>query len=64
MVGKVEKAKETAENVAEVVEKVAIVAEQISGKVFDKLPDDGTLKDTALLVKYVSKEAIGLVLLK
>ena len=48
---------EAVENVAEVVEKVADVAEKVSGVVADNLPEDSTLKDVALLVGSVSKEA-------
>ncbi|XP_057495428.1 uncharacterized protein LOC130780461 [Actinidia eriantha] len=52
--GKVEEVVEEVENVAEVVEKVAATAENVSAKVADKLPDNGKLKEAALLVEHVS----------
>ncbi|KAK9266503.1 hypothetical protein L1049_012558 [Liquidambar formosana] len=48
---------EEVENVAEVVEKVATVAEKISVEVADKLPDNGKLKEAALLAEQVSAVA-------
>lgn len=45
------------ESVAELVEKVASVAEKVSSEVADVLPEDSKLKDAAQLVEYVSKEA-------
>lgn len=48
---------EEAESVAKVVEKVATVADKISAEVADKLPENGKLKEAALLVERVSEEA-------
>lgn len=45
---------EDAEIVAEVVEKVATVAEKVSAQVADELPDDSKLKEAALFVEHVS----------
>ncbi|GFY90085.1 hypothetical protein Acr_07g0002820 [Actinidia rufa] len=54
--GKVEEVVEEVENVAEVVEKVATTAENVSAKVADKLPDNGKLKEAALLVEELENE--------
>uniref|UniRef100_A0A6N2L230 Uncharacterized protein n=1 Tax=Salix viminalis TaxID=40686 RepID=A0A6N2L230_SALVM len=43
--------------VAEVVEKVATVAEKVSEEVAEGLPENGKLKETALLIEQVSKAA-------
>ncbi|KAJ6734438.1 hypothetical protein OIU79_001659 [Salix purpurea] len=43
--------------VAEVVEKVAAVAEKVSEEVAEVLPENGKLKETALLIEQVSKAA-------
>lgn len=48
---------EEVESVAEVVEKVAIKAEKMSSEVANKLPENGKLKETALIVEHISKEA-------
>lgn len=48
---------EEAEKVAEVVERVATKAEKVSSEVADKLPENGKLKETALIVEKVSKAA-------
>ncbi|KAF5448458.1 hypothetical protein F2P56_028993 [Juglans regia] len=48
---------EEVEIVAEVVEKVASVAEKVSAEFAEKLPEDSKLKEAALLVERVSKEA-------
>ncbi|KAG6652042.1 hypothetical protein CIPAW_06G156100, partial [Carya illinoinensis] len=55
--GETEMVVEEVESVAEVVEKVATVAEKISAEVADKLPENGKLKEAALFVELVSKEA-------
>ncbi|KAJ6372021.1 hypothetical protein OIU77_002360 [Salix suchowensis] len=44
--------------VAEVVEKVAAVAEKVSEEVAEVLPENGKLKETALLIEQVSKAAV------
>ncbi|KAJ6370287.1 hypothetical protein OIU76_028542 [Salix suchowensis] len=44
-------------HVAEVVEKVAAVAEKVSEEVAEVLPENGKLKETALLIEQVSKAA-------
>ncbi|KAJ6683584.1 hypothetical protein OIU85_007288 [Salix viminalis] len=44
-------------HVAEVVEKVATVAEKVSEEVAEGLPENGKLKETALLIEQVSKAA-------
>ncbi|KAI5604264.1 hypothetical protein BDE02_01G276900 [Populus trichocarpa] len=46
---------EEVEHVAEVVEKVATVAEKVSEEVAEVLPENGKLKETALLIEAVSK---------
>lgn len=48
---------EEAEKVAEVVERVATKAKKVSSEVADKLPENGKLKETALIVEKVSKAA-------
>lgn len=48
---------EEVESVAEVVEKVAIKAEKVSSEVANVLPDNGKLKETALIVEHISKIA-------
>ncbi|XP_024933501.3 uncharacterized protein LOC107427618 isoform X1 [Ziziphus jujuba] len=55
--GKVEMVAEEVESVAEVVEKVAIKAEKVSSEVANVLPDNGKLKETALIVEHISKIA-------
>ncbi|KAF5444200.1 hypothetical protein F2P56_036694 [Juglans regia] len=55
--GETEMVVEEVESVAEIVEKVATVAEKISAEVADKLPENGKLKEAALFVERVSKEA-------
>ncbi|XP_062079494.1 uncharacterized protein LOC133783927 [Humulus lupulus] len=55
--GKAEMVVEEVENVAEMVEKVALVAEKVSSDVADGLPENGTLKKTAMFVERVSKKA-------
>ena len=46
---------EEVEHVAEVVEKVATVAEKVSEEVAEVLPENGKLKETAVLIEAVSK---------
>ncbi|KAH8519607.1 hypothetical protein H0E87_001139 [Populus deltoides] len=46
---------EEVEHVAEVVDKVATVAEKVSEEVAEALPENGKLKETALLIEAVSK---------
>ncbi|KAF6152143.1 hypothetical protein GIB67_031465 [Kingdonia uniflora] len=46
------------EDVAEVVEKIANVTEKLSAEVANKLPFDGKLKETALVIERMSEEAI------
>lgn len=48
---------EEVENVAEVVEMVAVKVEKVSSEVADKLPENGKLKETALVVEQISKAA-------
>ncbi|KAF8404663.1 hypothetical protein HHK36_009551 [Tetracentron sinense] len=55
--GEVEVVAEEVENMAEVIEKVATVVEKVSAEVADILPDGGNLKEGALLVEHVSKDA-------
>ncbi|KAG1334599.1 hypothetical protein COCNU_03G007180 [Cocos nucifera] len=55
--GEVEMAADIVENAAEMVEKVATVTEKVSSQVADRLPEDGKLKNAALLVENVAKEA-------
>ncbi|KAF3435057.1 hypothetical protein FNV43_RR22144 [Rhamnella rubrinervis] len=55
--GTVEMVVEEVENVAEVVEKVAVKAEKVSSEVADRLPENGKLKETALVVEQISKAA-------
>ncbi|KAG2705024.1 hypothetical protein I3760_05G033500 [Carya illinoinensis] len=55
--GEAEMVVEEVEIVAEVVEKVATVAENVSAEFAEKLPEDGKLKEAALFVERVSKEA-------
>ncbi|KAF9666058.1 hypothetical protein SADUNF_Sadunf16G0189300 [Salix dunnii] len=49
---------EEVEHIAEVVEKVATVAEKVSEEVAEVLPENGKLKETALLVEDVSKATV------
>ncbi|CAK7328503.1 unnamed protein product [Dovyalis caffra] len=53
--GEVEIIAEEVDQVAEVVEKVATVAEEVSEEVAEALPENGKLKETALLIEAVSK---------
>ncbi|XP_077225073.1 uncharacterized protein LOC143858306 [Tasmannia lanceolata] len=53
---KVENVEEVIETAAEAVEEVAKVVEKVSTEVAEKLPDDGKIKDAALLVGRVSNE--------
>ena len=46
------------EIVAEVVEKVGTVAEKVSAKAADMLPENGNLKKADLLVERISKEVV------
>ena len=55
--GKAEMVVEEVENVAEMVEKAAKLAEKVSSDVADMLPENGKLKETALFVERVSKQA-------
>ncbi|XP_060973434.1 uncharacterized protein LOC115725598 isoform X4 [Cannabis sativa] len=55
--GRAEMVVEEVENVAEMVEKVALVAEKMSSEVGDELPENGTLKKTAMLVERLSHKA-------
>ncbi|XP_041011793.1 uncharacterized protein LOC121255499 [Juglans microcarpa x Juglans regia] len=55
--GDAEMVVEEVEIVAQVVEKVASVAEKVSAEFAEKLPENGKLKEAALLVERVSKEA-------
>lgn len=48
---------EEVENVAQIIERVATVAEKVSAQVADKLPDHTKLKETALLIERVSEIA-------
>lgn len=43
------------EHVAEEIEKVATVAEKVSEEVAEVLPENGKLKETALLIEHVTK---------
>lgn len=52
-----EKAAEEVVYVAEVVEKVATTTEKVSAEVAGKLPGDGKLKQTALMVEHISNTA-------
>ncbi|KAG6741480.1 hypothetical protein POTOM_054740 [Populus tomentosa] len=45
------------EHVAEEIEKVATVAEKVSEEVAEVLPENGKLKETALLIEHVTKAA-------
>lgn len=42
---------------AEVVEKVAVKVEKVSSEVADKLPENGKLKEAALVVEHLSEAA-------
>jgi len=48
--------KDTAEAVAEVVEKAATVAEKASSEVAEQLPENGRLRAAAVLLEHASKE--------
>uniref|UniRef100_A0A803PAF6 Uncharacterized protein n=1 Tax=Cannabis sativa TaxID=3483 RepID=A0A803PAF6_CANSA len=48
---------EEVENVAKMVEKVALVAEKMSSEVVDELPKNGALKKTIMLVQRLSHKA-------
>ncbi|XP_010916703.1 uncharacterized protein [Elaeis guineensis] len=54
--GEVEMVADMVENAAEMVEKVATVTEKVSSQVADRLPEDGKLKNAALLVEHVAQE--------
>ncbi|CAL0331467.1 unnamed protein product [Lupinus luteus] len=49
---------EEVETVANIVEKVATVAERVSENIAEKLPEDGKLKEAALVVEHASKQVI------
>ncbi|GMI74657.1 hypothetical protein HRI_001135000 [Hibiscus trionum] len=57
MEGEAEVVVEVAENAAQVVEKVATVAENMSAEAAEKLPDDSQLKKAAMVVEHVSEIA-------
>jgi len=48
--------KDTAEAVAEVVEKASTVAEKASSEVAEQLPENGRLRAAAVLLEHASKE--------
>ncbi|XP_042490673.1 uncharacterized protein LOC122070556 [Macadamia integrifolia] len=54
--GAMEVAVEEVEEVAEAVEKVADMAEKVSEEVANSIPEDGPLKEAALLAERVTKE--------
>ncbi|KAB5516043.1 hypothetical protein DKX38_026691 [Salix brachista] len=56
-IGEAEIIVEEVGHVAEVAEKVAAVAEKVSEEVAEVLPENGKLKETALLIEQVSKAA-------
>ena len=49
---------EEVKHIAEVVEKVATVAEKVSEEVAEVLPENGKLKETAVLIEDVSKATV------
>ena len=55
--GRAEMVVDEVETAVEIIEKTAKVAEKVSSDVADFLPENGKLKQTALLVERVSKEA-------
>ncbi|KAJ8768894.1 hypothetical protein K2173_023889 [Erythroxylum novogranatense] len=56
--GEAEAVVDGVEKVAEVVERVATVAERVSEEVAEKLPEDGKLKEAALVLERVSKATV------
>lgn len=55
MEGEAEIIVDEVEHVAEEIEKVATVAEKVSEEVAEVLPENGKLKETALLIEHVTK---------
>ncbi|KAJ6866323.1 hypothetical protein NC652_037781 [Populus alba x Populus x berolinensis] len=55
MEGEAEIIVDEVEHVAEEIEKVAAVAEKVSEAVAEVLPENGKLKETALLIEHVTK---------
>ncbi|KAK7250536.1 hypothetical protein RIF29_33039 [Crotalaria pallida] len=56
--GEAEVVIEEVEKVAHVVEKVATVVEKLSEDIAEKLPEDGKLKEAALVVEHASKQIV------
>lgn len=55
--GEAEMVEEDVEKVADVIEEVADMAEKVAEDIAENLPQDSKLKEAALVVEDVSKEA-------